>query len=132
MSVLTDAQDAVRELASETEPFAPILTGPLPTGNGISLTFGSGGVETTFLQKGQCYQLYMTLNAKHTDQKLLLSTLDTIHRALTQRKVYPRTDTYQITDISTVAAPTYIDREENEYYLYGSSLLVKLYYFKEE
>jgi hypothetical protein len=45
--------------------------------------------------------------------------------ALTRRKDFPHSDTWQIYAIETTASPRLIGREQNSQWLYGSSLLIK-------
>ena len=127
MSVLNDILLAVIGLAQATEPYAAIVVGALPADNGITMTYGAGGVDTTFMTKGICYDLDIALNGKHSNAQTVSDALNNIHQALTQATSYPRTENYQITDISTISTPSYLDREQNSQILYGSSLRVKAY-----
>lgn len=122
--------------STDTEPeesglYAPILIGALPADNGICCTIAGGWPEATFIDKGMSYELSLVLNGKHESQQVVSDTLNDIHQALTQTKTYPQTDAYQITNIETTASPSYIEREENKQYLYGSSLKVRFYYRKD-
>ena len=129
MSVLNDILLDVIGLAQATGPYATIVVGALPADNGITMTYGAGGVDTTFMTKGILYDLDIALNGKHSNAKIVSDALNNIHQALTQATSYPRTDTYQITDISTISTPSYLDREQNSQILYGSSLRVKAFIF---
>ncbi len=122
--------------STDTEPeesglYAPILIGALPADNGICCTIAGGWPEATFIDKGMSYELSLVLNGKHQSQQVVSDTLNDIHQALTQTKTYPQTDAYQITNIETTASPSYIEREENKQYLYGSSLKVRFYFRKD-
>lgn len=116
-------------MAQATNPYATIGIGALPPDDGISMAFGPGGPDATFLNKGICYSVPIVLNGKHTDQQVVADALNAIHAALTMTKTYPSTSEYQITNISTISAPSYLDREQNSQWLYGSSLMVRFYYF---
>ena len=129
MSVLNDILLAVIGLAQATDPYATIVVGALPADNGITMTYGAGGVDTTFITKGICYDLDIALNGKHSNAQTVSDALNNIHQALTQATSYPRTENYQITDISTISTPSYLDREQNSQILYGSSLRVKAFIF---
>lgn len=131
MSVLNDILLAVIGLAQATGPYATIVVGALPADNGITMTYGAGGVDTTFMTKGICYDLDIALNGKHSNAQTVSDVLNNIHQALTQAKSYPRTENYQITNISTISTPAYLDREQNNQILYGSSLRVKAYIYKQ-
>lgn len=132
MSVLKDVFEAVVGLAQATNPYATIFVGALPADNGLSMFLSSGAPEHTFLTKGAAYRLSVLLNGKHTDQQTVLGALDSIHHALTTTKTYPATGDFQITNIETTAAPSYIGREQGEQHIYGSSLAVKFFYFNKE
>lgn len=132
----TEGEDDTEPSESDTEPegsglCAPILIGALPADNGICCTIAGGWPEATFIDKGMSYELSLVLNGKHQSQQVVSDTLNDIHQALTQTKTYPQTDAYQITNIETTASPSYIEREENKQYLYGSSLKVRFYYRKD-
>lgn len=127
MSILNDILTETVALAQETSPYATIMIGSLPADNGITMTYGASGVNTTFQTKTICYDLDVVLNGKHSNQQTVSDTLNEIHKALTQRKTYPETEDFKIADISTTSAPSYLDREENNQWLYGSSLRVRAY-----
>lgn len=126
MSVYNDVLNAVVDLAQQAKPYANILIGPMPPDNGISIAWSSGNLNT-FLNKKAAVSMSAVLNCKNSDQELAADTLGRIHVFLNMRKDYPSTDNFQITNIETIAAPTYLGREENNQWLYGSSLEVKFY-----
>lgn len=128
-SVINDIFEAVIALA-ETASGKTIRVGALPANNGYAMQIASGAPATTFMTKGLCMEFSIVLNGKHTSQKTVSDTLNKIHLALTQAKTYPNDTTYQITDIETTSTPSYLDREEDKQYLYGSSLRVKAFIFK--
>ena len=126
MSAFSEILAAVIGLAQATNPYATITAGALPTDDGICMTYATGAPASTFLDKGMAYQRSLVLNAKNTSQQAAQEALDAIHVALTQAKTYPSGENWQITDIETIAAPSYLSREQNSQWLYGSSLRVKL------
>lgn len=127
MNAFDEILKAVIAMAQDTDPYATITTGALPADNGICMTWASGAPASTFLDKGMAYQRTIVCNGKHTSQQAVASALGNIHLALTKTKTYPSTPQWQITDIETVAAPSYLSREQNSQWLYGSSLRVKFY-----
>lgn len=127
MNAFDDILAAVISMAQNTNPYAAITTGALPADNGICMTWASGAPASTFLDKGMAYQRTIVCNGKHTSQQTVASALGDIHLALTKAKTYPNAPQWQITDIETVAAPSYLSREQNSQWLYGSSLRVKFY-----
>lgn len=130
MSVINDVLGAVVALAELKEPYADIQIGALPADNGLCMTVASGGPDTTFLKKSAAYSIDIAFNGKHTNAKTVADALNDIHQYLTQLKVYPKTEAYQITNIETVAVPNMIEREANSQILYGSFLRVKFFYKK--
>lgn len=104
-----------------------VKIGSLPADNGISVFTGTGYANETFMDKGMAFELHLVLNGKHASQQIVSDALNDLHQYLTQLTDYPATSEYQITDIQTISAPSFIGREENKQYLYGSSLRVKFY-----
>lgn len=126
MSVYSDVLTAVIGLAQATNPYANIVVGPMPPDDGISIAW-SASATNTFFSKKAAAEMTAVLNGKNTEQKTVLDALGKIHTSLTMRKEYPSAENFQITDIETISAPTYLGREENRQWLYGSSLRVKFY-----
>ena len=91
------------------------------------MAYASGAPASTFLDKSMAYQHSLVCNAKSASQQVAQEALDSIHVALTQVKTYPSGRTWQITDIETISAPSYLSREQNSQWLYGSSLRVKFF-----
>ena len=132
-SIPKQVLEAVRTLAQDSGfAYAQIVNGALPPDNGISLTTAGGGMDTTFFSLGQSVLLSLVLNAKHENQATAQNALDNLHAYLTRRKTFPRGDGWQITSITTDSVPTYLDREQNNQWLYGSGLSVRFYYFPNE
>lgn len=128
MSVINDVLIAV--IGMMPRKYSPVTIGAMPADNGIACAIANGAPEGTFMTKGMAYQFNLVLNGKHASQQTVSDALNDIHQALTQTKEYPYTDTYQITDIDTISSPSYLGREENKQYLYGSSLRVRFFYKK--
>lgn len=127
MNVFNNVLLSVIQMMQEVELYAPVVIGALPADNGISCTVSTGAPSSVFLEKGMAYQMDVVLNGKHSDQQTVSDTLNNIHLALTKTKRYPNTSDFQITNIESVSLPSYLDREENKQFLYGSSLLIKFY-----
>lgn len=127
MSAFSEILASVISMAQETDPYATITVGALPADNGICMTYATGSPSSTFLDKGMAYQKTLVCNAKNTSQQEAQEALDAIHVSLTQTKTYPSGEDWQITDIETVSAPSYLSREQNSQWLYGSSLRVKFF-----
>lgn len=103
---------------------AKVVLGSLPPDNGLAMT-GNASSYPIFLDIGSNEQMNVVCNGKNTQQQAVISQLEAIHAALTRRKDFPSTDTWQIYAIETTASPRLIGREQNSQWLYGSSLLVK-------
>lgn len=121
-----DVLQTVIDMAQLTDPYSPILTGSMPPDNGIAMT-GQSGTQATDLNIGTDQRMTVVLNGKHTDQRAVITALDTIHRFLTRRRDYPASEAWQIYAIETVSSPRLLGREANSQWLYGSSLAVKFY-----
>lgn len=126
MSVYDDVLTAVIDLAEQTQPYSNIVIGSLPPENGISIAWSSGNLNT-FFSKNAAVEMTAVLNCKNSSQQTAADTLGTIHTFLNMRKDYPQADNFQITNIETISPPSYLGREENNQWLYGSSLTVKFY-----
>lgn len=126
MSVYDDVLLSVISLAEQAGPYADIVIGPLPPDNGISIAWSTGALNT-FMDKRAAVSMTAVLNAKHEEQSAASDVLGKLHIYLNMRKDYPSADTFQITNIETNGAPSYLGREQNKQWLYGSSLTVKFY-----
>lgn len=104
-----------------------IVVGALPPLDGISMALSTGATNETMLDKGQLQQVSIVINAKSSDQQNALEWLALIHEALTLTESYPSGTNWQIINIESSELPTYIDREQNNQYLYGSA--VRVYYY---
>ena len=123
--------DTVRQLAEKTPGlYASIMIGSLPAANGLCMQIGAGAPDATFFTRSMEYRLHLVCNAKHVQQETALDALDAIHRQLTQKTVYPRSDLFQITNISTDGAPSCLGRDPDGQWLYGSSLTVRFFYYQ--
>lgn len=106
-----------------------IVIGSLPPLDGISMAISTGVTNDTMLDKGMTQQISVVINSKSSNQQNALEWLALIHEALTMTETYPSGTNWQITNIESSELPTYIDREQNNEYLYGSAVRV-FYYIK--
>ena len=127
-SIINQAMSAVKSMAEALDLFAPIYFGPLGSDAGISMALSPGSPPTYHLDRRCEVRLSLVLNAKHQDMKLVSNTLHHIHDSLARAEVYPRTDDWQITHITTESLPELIEREADGMWLFASSLTVTLYY----
>lgn len=126
MSVYDDVLAAVIGLANEVDTYATVTIGALPADNGISMAPASGALNT-FMDKKAAISMSVVLNAKNVNQQAAMDALGDIHTALNMTNIYPSTENFQITNIETNGPPTYLNREQNSQWLYGSSLTVKFF-----
>lgn len=126
MSIYNDVLLEVVNLAQKTQPYSDIVIGSMPPENGISMAYSSGSLET-YLDKKAAVTMSVVLNGKHNNQQTVLDSLGKIHTYLNMQKTYPETDSFQIVNILTTSPPSYLGREENSQWLYGSSLAIRFY-----
>jgi hypothetical protein len=118
-----DVLQAVIDMAQAAAGI-PVVLGSLPPDDGIAMT-GNAASFPIFLDIGSNEEMNVVCNGKNTQQQAVISQLEAIHAALTRRKDFPSSDTWQICAIETTASPRLIGREQNSQWLYGSSLRVK-------
>ncbi len=123
---LTQVLQAVRTKA-QTAVTKSIVFGALPPDDGISMALATGASDETFLNKGQNYHASVVINAKSADQLNALEWLSAIHETLTLTEEYPSWESWQISNIETTGIPMYLTREENQQYVYGSTVRIDFY-----
>lgn len=127
MSAINEAIEAVIGLMNDTEPFAPVTRGALPTGIGLVCEIGPSTPEEVYLDKNSYIPLDLTLNGKHPNLQTLSETMNAIHSSLTRATEYPEGEGWKIVDISNYTLPQIVDREDNNEWLMASALSVKVY-----
>lgn len=127
MSAINEAIEAVIGLMNDTEPFAPVTRGALPTGIGLVCEIGPSTPEEVYLDKNSYIPLDITLNGKHPNLQTLSETMNAIHSSLTRATEYPEGESWKIVDISNYTLPQIVDREDNNEWLMASALSVKVY-----
>lgn len=115
--------EAVQEIAlAQAAPFTEIVFGAMPQDNGLAMYLAPSAVVSRMYDRGGLARVAITLNGKHTDQRVLVAALGRVHTALTKATGYPSGDDWKILGIETAAAPNYVDTE-NEQYMYSSTLI---------
>lgn len=127
MSAINEAIEAVIGLMNDTEPFAPVTRGALPTGIGLVCEIGPSAPEEVYLDKNSYIPLDITLNGKHPNLQTLSEAMNAIHSSLTRATEYPEGEGWKIVDISNYTLPQIVDREDNNEWLMASALSVKVY-----
>ena len=125
-SIYKDMFTSVVSMA-QTAVTPTIVVGSLPPLDGISMAITTGMTESTYLDKGLSQHISIVINAKSSDQQNALEWLALINEALTLTESYPSGTGWQITNIESSELPMYMDREQNNKYLYGSA--VRVYYY---
>lgn len=127
MSAINEVIEAVIGLMNDTEPFAPVTRGALPTGIGLVCEIGPSTPEEVYLDKNSYIPLDITLNGKHPNLQTLSETMNAIHSSLTRATEYPEGEGWKIVDITNYTLPQIVDREDNNEWLMASALSVKVY-----
>ena len=127
MSAINEAIEAVIGLMNETELFAPVTRGALPTGIGLVCELGPSTPDEVYLDKNIYIPLDIALNGKHPNLQTLSEAMNAIHSSLTRATEYPEGEGWKIVDISNYTLPQIVDREDNNEWLMASALSVKLY-----
>ena len=116
---------AIIEMAA-TASGERVVTGSLPPDEGIAM-IGQAAQMDIALDMGSADRMTIVCNGKSADQQTVIGWLDSIHRSLTRRKDFPSSSGWQVYAIRTLASPRLLSREQNKYWLYGSSLEISFY-----
>ena len=127
MSTINAVVDAVLALAQGVTTY-PVKRGPLGTGPGIIMEPEPSAPATTFFDKNTVYDLGVVLNGKDTNMQAITEAMNGIHSALTRALSYPSAQNWQILNIVTQSSPALIERQENDFWLYGSALTIQFYF----
>lgn len=120
---MTDIVDYVCDLIEDETGLIPVV-GAMPPIEGIAVQQSSGSVVSEYLPRTALNSTTLVVNSKSTSQTTALTNLTDIHEALTKRIGYETTNGYQILSIRTVNSPTFLGQENDESYMYGSSIQV--------
>ena len=120
---MTDIVDYVCDLIEDETGLIPVV-GAMPPIEGIAVQQSSGSVVSEYLPRTALNSTTLVVNSKSSSQTTALTSLTDIHEALTKRIGYETTNGYQILSIRTVNSPTFLGQENDEAYMYGSSIQV--------
>lgn len=127
MSALQTAFDVLCQQAlSCQDVFTTYSVGSMPSNDSLVLQISAGGEENVGLDLHGDLNLDVVVNAKHRLQREAFDALADIHHFLPRKKELPHGDGWQLLSISTSSAPTFIERDADQF-LYGSGLEVHLY-----
>lgn len=127
MTAFEQAFDALRALIRDAQGvYDSIPVGSLPPENSMVTALSTGDDINTDLALHGDLDLDFVLNAKHKDQRTVISALTDVHYALSRMKDLPHGDGWQLLSIQTSAYPSYIEYDGDQF-LYGSALRVLLY-----
>jgi len=127
MSVIDSSIESVMDLIDSMDLFPAITRGALGTGRTITCEVAPSAPDEVYLDKNQYIVIDLTINAKSGNLQTLSDGLNMIHQNLTMLKAYPKTEQWEIVDITTLTEPQVIGREDNNDWLMASSLGVKVY-----
>jgi hypothetical protein len=128
MSIINEVVAAVVDLMNDTNPFATVTRGALPTGYGLTAEVSATSPRELYFDKNTFVPLDITLNGKHASLETLSDAMNNIHSALTRATSYPSGTGWQIVDIKTYTLPQIIGREHNNEWLMASSLSVEFFW----
>lgn len=126
MSVYDDVLTSVISLAEQADLYSHIVIGPMPPKNGISIAWATGNLNT-FLNKKAAVVMSAVFKLQKFRSGNRVGYFGENSHVFKYAKNYPESDNFQITNIKTTSAPSYLGREENDQWLYGSSLEVKFF-----
>lgn len=125
--MIKEIQDKLYQYVKAIVPSHTVVIGSLPSKEGVSISLTAGNPVNNYRQKQSNNRLVFAINSKFKKQADALKVLCDIHEALIKRGGYDSGDDWQITYIDTNTVPTYLGQEGNEWYLYGSSIVVSWY-----
>lgn len=120
---MIDIVNYVCDLIEDETGLTPVV-GAMPPIEGVAVQQSSGAVVSEYMPRTALNRTTIVVNAKSKTQSEALAYLTDIHEALTKRIGYETTNGYQIVSISTVNSPTFLGQENDESYMYGSSIQV--------
>lgn len=125
--------DAVMDLAQDALTAAnyPLIIsrGPAGSGNCLACEPSYGTADKRFFSKDASFRVTLVFNAKHANMQTALNALEQIILKLTRMDAddFPESDAWQIKGIWTNALPMLLSREEDNTWLYASSLYIDYY-----
>lgn len=123
---MNDIVNYVCDLIEDETTLTPVV-GAMPPLGGIGVQQSSGSVVSEYLPRTALNRTTLVINSKDRNQSTALQNLVDIHEALTKRIGYETTNGYQILSVRTSTAPDFLGQENDESYMYGSSVEVLWY-----
>lgn len=111
----------------KAEGIAVVVGAMPPKGGVVAIQQSSGSVIAPYNTRSQAIRETYVVNAKDKKQKTAMTLLEQVHAILTKKKGYTSDSSYQIACISTLNLPDFLGQENNESYMYGSSIEVLVY-----
>lgn len=124
---MTDFLDALIDLAEETQPFASILRGPLTDSPSIAMEAAESSI-TRHMDRNEAVHTAVVINAKHTDMTTACNAVMAIQRKLTRLEDFPAGDGWRIVDVWADDVPRLIGRQDDDTWLFATSLTASIYY----
>lgn len=124
---MTDFLNALIDIAEETQPFAPIVRGPLTAGVSIAMEAAESSL-TRHMDRNEAVRTAIVINAKHSDLTTAYEAVLAIQRRLTRLTDFPSGDGWRIADVWADDLPRLIGREDDNTWLYATALTASIYY----
>lgn len=124
---MTDFLDALIDLAEATQPFAHIRRGPLTSASSISMEAAESSISR-HMDRNEAVRTAVVINAKHPDMTIAYEAIMAIQRKLTRLPEFPSGDGWRIVDVWADDFPRLIGREDDNTWLYATSLTASIYY----
>lgn len=124
---MTDFLDALIDIAQQTNPFATILRGPLTAAPSIAMEAAESSI-TRHMDRNEAVRTAVVINAKHPDMTTACEAVMAIQRKLTHLEEFPSGDGWRIVDVWADNIPRLIGREDDNTWLYATSLTASIYY----
>ena len=124
---MTDFLDALIDIAETTQPFVRILRGPLGDGHSIAMEAAESTL-TRHMDRNEAVRTAVVINAKHPDMTTAYEAVMAIQRKLTHLPEFPSGEGWRIVDVWADDVPRLIGREDDNTWLYATSLTASIYY----
>lgn len=109
-----------------------VRRGPLGTEPGIAVEPEPSAPSSTFFTKNTVYSLGLVLNGKDKNMEAITEAMNRLHSVLTRATSYPSATNWQILNIITQTSPSLIERQPDDFWLFGSALTVEFFFRGEE
>lgn len=124
---MTDFLDALIDLAETTNPFAAIVRGPLTAAPSIAMEAAESDI-TRHMDRNEAVRTAVVINAKHPNMATAYEAVRAIQHKLTHLPEFSSGEGWRIVDVWADDFPRLIGREDDNTWLYATSLTASIYY----